>query len=498
MKKLSLIIYTLCCVMMTSLSSCVRDVMDEPTLSISHQGDLLIPSEGKEVTLPILTNQPNWQSISNADWLTLTAAGNNLIIDVAPNTAITERSAQIVIVAGSRSLNLTVLQSQETVRTIELDPLTLNARRDAGEYRVSVRSNTDLWTVEKPEEAEWVQIFSRPTYGEIVITLKENKGNAARFCQLTLRNGMTTKKFEIRQEGYPHFFLPYMNWGSKLSDAETFEESRQSRMTSRPRQGNPLTGIREIPDFGFSTISSAFQQVRYEYLNLGTSFLYKSTLIAEDKSVLMSEDFKKFLSAEGYILRDDVTSTDEVSYYHNLSKKIHLQVSIPADTKEAYLIFTPIVEQDKAYEMPQILPMGYPITASSTKREVEAWESANKGELSKAISEALGQPFYFAPKPYYSRQYLFDPVTQDKVNAVIFALDPDYRGMYKYGGLAFVTRELNALIKAAGFTYHSHDVRRGIYYYQNKNKGLRLSINIMGIGNMELTRCQITLLPPTA
>lgn len=497
MKKLDLIIYAFLCIMATSLGSCVQDVMDEPTLSVSHEGDLLIPSEGKEVIIPILTNQPNWQSISNADWLTLRSAGNNLLVDVKPNTSVVERIARIVVVAGAKSVDISVLQSSEAVPTIELDPLSLDAKRSAGEYRVSVRSNTDDWTIDKPAEADWVRLFARPRYGEVVIYLDENKSSTTRSCKLTLRNGNTMKTFEVRQEGYPYFFLPYMVWGSNLRDAEAFEEDRFSRMTSRPRQANPLTGIREIPDFGFSTVSSAFQQVRYEYLNLGTSFLYKSTLIASDKRVLEGADFKRFLADEHYVSKEGITSTESVSYYENKEKKINLQVSTPKDSKEAYLIFTPIVEQDKAYSMPESLPLGYPISRGSMREDVERWEKDNGGELSDAISEVLGQPFYFAPRPYYSRQYLFDADSNKKLDTVFFTLDPEYRGMYRYGGLTFVTREFDAIIRAAGFKYHSYDMRRGVYFYHNEDKGLRLAVILMRMGGMELTRCQINLLGQT-
>ena len=494
MRKLLPILYALLCIATTSLTSCVKDVMDEPTLSVSHSGDLLIPSEGKEVIVPILTNQANWQSICNAEWITLRVAGNNLLIDVKPNPTITERVAEIVVVAGDKSAQLSVLQSPESVLTVDVEPKALDARRTAGEYRVSVRSNTDTWTVEKPADIEWVRLFPRPRYGEIVIYLDENRGNTTRTCRLTMRNGSTVKTFDIRQEGYPHFFLPYLAWGSNLPEAEAFEVARHSRITSRPRPANPLAGTREVPDFGFSTVSSAFQQVKYEYVNLGTTFLYKATLIAADSSVVKGPDFKKFLTDEHYVPKQGLTSTDFISYYENVEKKINLQITFFTDAKEAHLIFTPIVEQDKAYALPESLPMGFPLSDKSTKRAVEAWEKQNGGELSSSISEVLGQPFFFAPEPYYSRQYSYDAVTNTILETSFVSLSPQYKGMYRYGGLTFVTREMTSIIEAAGFKYHSHDIRRGAYFYHNEAKNLRLAVSILTMGGMELTRCQFTVL----
>lgn len=494
MKKLLPILYALMCIATASLTSCVKDVMDEPTLSVSHQGDLLIPSEGKEVVVPILTNQTNWQSICNAEWITLRAAGNNLLIDVKPNPTLSERAAEVLVVAGDKSIQLSVLQSPESVLTVDVEPTVLDAKRGAGEHRIAVRSNTDTWTVDKPADVEWVRLFPRPRYGEIVVYLDENKGNATRTCQLTLRNGSTVKTFDIRQEGYPHFFLPYLVWGSNLRDAEAFEVERHSRITSRPRQANPLAGEREVPDFGFSTVSSAFQQVKYEYVNLGTSFLYKATLIASDSSVVRGNDFKKFLADEHYVTKQGLTSTDLISYYENVEKKINLQVTFFKDAKEAHLIFTPIVEQDKDYALPESLPMGFPIAERVTREQVEAWEKENGGELSSRISEVLGQPFFFAPEPYYSRQYLYDAVTNKILDTSFVALAPQYKGMYKFGGLTFVTREMQAIIADVGFKCHSHDMRRGAYFYHNEAKNLRLVVSIVSMGGMELTRCQFTVL----
>ncbi|SPY35219.1 Bacteroidetes-Associated Carbohydrate-binding Often N-terminal [Porphyromonas cangingivalis] len=493
-KLLPIILYALLCMVVVSLTSCVKDVMDEPTLSVSHSGDVRIPSEGKEVVIPLLTNQTNWQSICNAEWITLRAAGNTLLIEAAPNPTIVERIAEVLVIAGNKSVQLSVVQSPSSAGLVEVDPGALEAKRTAGEYRIAVRGNTDTWTVEKPSDVDWVKVFARPRYGEVVLYLDENKSNATRTCRLTIHNGGTVKAFEIHQEGYPHYFLPYMVWGSDFRDAEAFEIARHSRVTSRPRPANPLASQREIPDFGFSTVSSAFQQVRYEYLNLGTTFLYKATLIAADSTVVRGVDFKKFLADERYVPNTSLTSTDLISYYEHPEKGINLQVTLFKDSKEAQLIFTPIVEQDKAYTLPERLPMGFPITEAATKDEVEAWETKNGGELSAKITEALGVPFYFAPEPYYSRQYMYDAVTNKILDTSVVTLAPEYKGMYRYGGLTFITKEMGAIITAAGFKYHSHDMRRGAYFYHNEAENLRLAVSILRMGGMELTRCQFNVL----
>lgn len=479
------------------LSSCQQDHLEAPTLSVNLDRELLISGSGEEVTLPITTNQSAWKAITSASWLKLREAGNILIIEALANPQVQERLASILIVAGGKELQVGVKQLVDKSNAITLDPNEIHAPRGAQEYRVRVKASSDQWTVTKePADASWVTLLPRPRYGELIVNLDENKGKGARVCSLKIQAGNASTTLVITQDGMPHFFLPYMVWESNLEEAEAFEEQRNSRITMRPREADPIQGIRAVSYFQFSTVSSAFQQVRYEYVNLGTRFLYKATLVAQDLSAINKAELLDFLAKEQYTKRTDIKSTETSQFFVNEQKKVHLQYSTDDAAKEAYLIFTPIVEQSGSYQVPEALPLGFPFVAGGTKAQVEQWESEMKGEKSNDLTQALGMLAYFAHAPYFTRYYLFKEDNPNLLDAVNFTLDPKYQGMYKYGGLHFMGREFDALIKSSGFVYHSYDQRRGAHFYINETKNLRLAVNMIRMANLELTRCQVTIYKP--
>lgn len=478
------------------LFACKNDTLDNPTLSVSPNEELVLPSNEAQATLSISTNQARWSAVSSSPWLKLRQAGNNLIVEAENNPLTEERLAQIVVVSGNKQQQITVRQQIDRLHAIALEPTgELSVDRLSQEYRIVVKTSSNQWRASVIGGADsWLEVLARPRYGEIILSFKENKTRATRSAQLIVQDGEVRSELLIHQQGIPHFFLPYLAWESDLEDAEAFEQARNSRLTLRPRTADPVQGVRAIPYFQFSTISSAFQQVRYEYLNMSPRFLYKATLVAQDLNVTKGTDLTDFLQQEGYVLRSDLQSNEDNKFYLNEPKKIALQYTMDKSAREAYLIFTPLVEQTEAYAVPDKLPLGFPLQKGSTKSEVETWEKQMKSEVAEGISQALGLPSFFALDPHFLRYYLYQENDANLLQATFFTLDPKYQGLYRYGGLFFMGREFDALIKSEGFVYDSYDQRGGIHYYTHEQRNLRLAISLMRIANLELTRGQVTLL----
>ncbi|MDO4707417.1 MAG: BACON domain-containing carbohydrate-binding protein [Porphyromonadaceae bacterium] len=478
------------------LSACQSELLETPILSVEPHTELLLPASGEAAHVVVHTNQSSWSAVSSDTWLKLRQAGNNLIIEAEGNTTIEERRAQIAIIAGAKQVQLSITQQVDKQTAITLDPSeSLTTDRLSKEYRVLVKTSSDKWRVRhEASESPWLNVLARPRYGELILSFEENKTRATRTARLVVEDGDASSELIVHQQGIPHFFLPHLAWESDLDEAEAFEVQRNSRITLRPRAADPLQGIRAIPYFQFSTISSAFQQVRYEYLNMGPRFLYKATLVAQDLSVTKGSELTDFLHHEGYQLRTDLKSSELSKFYVHETKKIHLQYTIDNDAKEAYLIFTPLVEQTQEYAVPQNLPLGFPIKTGSTKAEVEDWEKQMKGEHSDGISQALGLPAFFSAEPHFLRYYLYQENDANALQAVFVTLDPKYQGLYRYGGLLFVGREFDRLIQSEGFVYDSYDQRAGTHFYTHEQRNLRLAVSLMRMANLELTRVQVTLL----
>lgn len=478
------------------LSSCQNDMLEPTQLSISPDTELLLPAVGGEHIFSITTNQNSYDALCNRDWVKLRQAGHKLIVEAEPNLTSQGRTAEIVVIAGSKQIQLSIKQEFATEGVIKLKPSgELRTDRLRKDYRVIVTTNSTQWRARlEGDEQTWLKILPRSRYGEIILSFEENKTRSTRSIKLIIEEGNAKSELLIQQEGIPHFFLPYLVWESDLESAETFETQRNSRITLRPRPGDPVQGVRAVPYFQFSTISSAFQQVRYEYLNMGTRFLYKATLVAQNLSITEGQELLDFLQKEGYKLRTDLKSNETSKFYIHENAKIHLQYTIDKEAREAYLIFTPLVEQQGDYLIPQDLPLGFPLKKNSSKAEVEAWEKQMKSEKAEGITQALGLPAYFALEPYFLRYYLYTEQDANTLHSVFVTLDPKYQGLYRYGGLLFVTREFDKLIKDKGFIYEAYDQRAGVHYYTNSNENLRLAVGLMRIANLELTRIQVSLL----
>lgn len=478
------------------LTACQADSLEETTLTVSPDEELLLPASGEGVILSVRTNQHLWSAVTNSSWLKLRQAGDKLLVEASPNSYSDNRVGQIILIAGKLQKQLSVKQVFDAQYAIELLPAKeLLVDRLTKEYRIIVKTSSNRWRVRKENDRdEWLTVLPRPRYGEIILNFEENKTRATRATKLFIEDGEAVKEFVVSQRGIPHFFLPYLQWESNLEEAEAFELARHSRITLRPRSGDPVQGLRAVPYFQFSTISSAFQQVRYEYVDMSPRFLYKATLVAQDLAVTRGSELTDFLMQEGYTLRTDLESTESTRFYVNTSQQIHLQYTIDNEAREAYLIFTPIVEQRQAYQVPQTLPLGFSIKNGSTKADVEAWEKQMKSEFAEGITQALGLPAYFSLEPYYLRYYLYKENDANALQSVFVTLDPKYQGLYRYGGLLFMTREFDALLKGQGFVYEAYDQRGGVYYYINEQSNLKLAVSLMRIANLELTRVQTTLL----
>ena len=141
------------------LTSCAPkdDGPEEATLSLSATS-VTIPNAGGEAqAITVTTNQVKWNAISNADWIKTTVSGNSLQIVAMPNEAGKDRAAQVLVVAGSTSEKVEVIQTAADI-SLEVSPETIVVPNSGANKLISVKSNSGAWTLDIDEAAQaWIK-----------------------------------------------------------------------------------------------------------------------------------------------------------------------------------------------------------------------------------------------------------------------------------------------------------------------------------------------------
>lgn len=492
MRKIFLL-YLMICVCFGALHSCSsEDVITDAVLSVSPSDELNAPMEGNEFVVKIETNHSRWTSICNAEWVKLRTSGNNLFIEVEANETDQERATQVIVSAGSKRSQINVYQNANHQVLLEPEQTQFNVNRKEKRYHLPVKSNYTDWTVEVPKDVNWLSVLARPRYGELIIDVKGNGRSTSRSCNLTLKRGEISVILTINQEGLPLFFIPYMNWGSNIDEVINLETLRDNTLTGRPNQGDPAQGIAAVPDFTFSTLSAAFPLVKYECMNFTGQFLYKTTLVAKDASVVEEAGFLKFLKEEGYGIKKEQGRLPEgVVLYENVSKSINMDLIVNKKENTALLIFYPQKEQTEKVMISENFNLGFPVQTGKTIDDVKKWENSNKGEYGEELTEALGgRLFYYAPNPHFARIYTFDEVYGVELKSMTLLLESKEKYLYSFGAIKYISKEFDKTIRNLGFDFLYYDTARNLYFYESEKATLEIGDIVMS-RNMYI-RCKLT------
>ena len=135
------------------------DMKFEPVLSVNHE-EISVGPDASSTTLMISTNE-NWSIQSDATWLSLSATSGsydaNVTISINANSAYSQRTAKLVITAGSLSKTINVIQAA-AVKPMYAYSSTINNAADLSDntmYVVRFASNVssptynyNVWSVE--------------------------------------------------------------------------------------------------------------------------------------------------------------------------------------------------------------------------------------------------------------------------------------------------------------------------------------------------------------
>ena len=215
------------------LTGCMpaMDEAEETTLSIDKT-ELSLPKDAGEASVNVSTNQSSWTAFKASDeaWLSLSRSGNTLQVKVTPNDLGSERSAIIIVSAGTMKQKLLVRQSQADV-TIETFPKDIIFGMNGGTRTIDVKSNAGEWSFEAINETDsWLTLEENPKFGYITLRAEYNESDEARKVSLIVKSGSATKEVVVSQEGRESFFLPLNYVGAAADQILRFETERGSEV----------------------------------------------------------------------------------------------------------------------------------------------------------------------------------------------------------------------------------------------------------------------------
>lgn len=431
-------------------TSCVKDDIDEPTLTLS-ESEWVAPKASSEKSITVNTNQLNWNAVANADWIERTISGNTLTLKVEANPLVETRRAVVTVLVGGLGKDIIVQQAGSDV-TIVTMPDKLEVSQWKGTYQFDVDANTRDWEIST--DANWLKVTPKQFKGEVVIEVEENKDREARTATLTLtgENSTTSKDFIITQSGIMWYILPSLEFGVyNQNDIKEFELERRSE-----------TGYSTERSVSFLTRSPVMDEITYYFQD---GVYIEAEVYGKTKEVFEDEEFEKFMEDNNFIKVSDLE-------YENT--EISVSAKIIESFFFSYLKFRPIPKQDKDYPTFDKFPY-YFTDFTADEPAIKDWEEKNGGTFNadRSVDATTERILFFDVKKesLLSRLYFID--IRDGFPQILLGTSQRYSNMnlclFESFGELYVTKEFKELLAKEKFEYYGKQSEYFIYVNSEKN-----------------------------
>ncbi len=462
------------------VGSCTVDNgVEEATLEVSGEEVLRFSKDESEQTLSITTNQPRWLVTDNAEWVTTTTEGKNLIIKVEKNVVLKERKAQVLITAGRAQKALSIVQSQAGLQ-VQCFPAELTTHQWKTDFQVDVMANTTDWSATC--DADWVQVEAMPHARMIKVRVLENQDLEERKTNIIIKlksNEQDETSVPIVQSGKFSYILPFLDFedGSRYS-MKRFEATRRSLMIDE-----------DVKDYtgwiDFYTQSPMFP--RTVYTIHGLNAMMHAQLDAVDKEYLQGKHLDillGMLKERGYT---EVREPRKIIY--NPEKRVLAEVKPDYKDNTPHILFTYYPKQTEQHKTFDSFPYTFGMTPADVEKEttaddVAAYEKERGSVLMKEL--LFTKTKYLRFRAYETRNegvitkrtYFFSEFEEGVLVRSVTYYDNFNLAFWDYRTYPVITDEFMALAAKEGFKYDRLDLvdnRRHVFL--NKEKGLELRMH---------------------
>ena len=250
----------------------------KPSITIAANTVSSFNDDGGESLISFTASEAWSAEISNSsdnDWLSIYptsgVAGNATItLTVEPNDAPDDRSASIVIKAGSASKSITISQKQMDVLTVTASETVFGA--EGGNIEVVVEANVDFDYVIDEEASEWITYEGTRALetNTLVFAVGKNDTDTNRSSTIifTSKDGYISQEISVYQGGISKIYYTssdgnivtpraYADWGGAKIVSNTYENGQgvitfDNRISMIPNKAfydcSSLTSI-DIPEY---------------------------------------------------------------------------------------------------------------------------------------------------------------------------------------------------------------------------------------------------------
>lgn len=161
----------------------------------------------------------NWCSVSPASG---TAGGGAIIITANENSAPDERSASVVIKAGTASQTIKVTQKQKDAITVTQS--TFEVEANGAEISIEVKANVDFKYTISENAKNWIEYVSTKAVktSTLIFSVKKNDDIDKREGEITISNGSITETIKVFQKGETPSIVLNKNEYTVKAEGETF------------------------------------------------------------------------------------------------------------------------------------------------------------------------------------------------------------------------------------------------------------------------------------
>lgn len=488
------------CLMLCSLllvwGACTPSAGDveEVTLTLSDESEIVFAKEGSEKSITVETNASSWTFMATGEsWLSATREGNKVTFKATKNTENRVRKATVGFFAGSAQKTIKVSQTAADL-TLELSPQTVTFPAKGGERTVDITANTGDWELSVDESDSWVKLEVNKAKGFATIMVEKHDGEESRSAKVTAKSGSVYKEINIVQKGLLEYFLPLIS-----PNANAYNVMRHEVEVN----GNIFGGSSgpAKPIYVFYSTSFVFGEIQYMMTSKAAQMTEAIRMIPRDVKYILSDDFKRFLSAKGYEEDKTLTKGDVTSRHYKpiVMEPFSFTIIVESDSKKGVGQVLVETQPYQTRDIPTYDDIPYrhlaPMTEGHTKAQLVQWETTEGGSKEPRIHTNKWEGFqvyYFDPKDvsedriqsFYYFTYNDKKPEDEGVCFEITSYYKDYsKVFFEAAGLRALTKEFKALCAQKGFEYKGLSSKR-FHVFANEAKNLELYVKMQNFADV--------------
>lgn len=463
MKKYLFSVFALFTMICLALTSCTKDDVEESTLALSTNACEFTNAAGDQ-SVAVTTNEEKWNAISNVEWVHAEAFGSTLTVKVDANESTKDRSAEILVIAGTASEKIEVRQSASDIAIIAV-PEKLDVTQYDASYILDIKANSENWSAQS--DVDWITANAKTFKGEVVVNVQRNPAKEDRMGNILLSyNGNVVKKLAVHQVGMTYYILPMMKPFATVKELRSFELDRRSLQLPEDLFGGTVV---------YETDSPVYNKIIYTLTDESVKAVKGITMYATSRESLEAADgAAKLLVENGFTKQDENTYTKETDAELIGAKFVY------GDENKLVITYDP--KQTKPQPTFDNFPYGNVEFGKATVKDIEEYEKTLHGVFNQKFSfSGYDTYYYFGDKvTCFSRAYAFAiPKNEGEVQtlsySIIFYTDLD-KFFYKVHNMYNLTNEFKQLLQDEGFELK--EVFSGTPIYANKKKNIQTAIGI--------------------